>query len=45
MPYHVWNLATSEERVLFHEYAELIETLGGAIRSPSPKALMPSGSN
>src|SRR5262249_10508979 len=28
MPYHMWYLATSEERVPFHEYAELVEGVG-----------------
>lgn len=28
MPYHIWYLATSEERVPFHEFAELVEAVG-----------------
>lgn len=28
MPYHIWYLATSDECAPFHEYAELLETVG-----------------
>ncbi len=28
MPYHMWYLSTSDERVPFHEYAELVEAVG-----------------